>query len=350
MAAVADWSQHSLDTLVNNFSPGGIYGIQWQLQGDKLKLESHYNPQWRIDAVKSKGLNGLYTERSATYEFNVGQGYVGKTFAKQDAIFVKDLQSLSEESVKDCWQFGDAMEFLRADLAKEFDVHSAIFLPLPNGVLEVGSAAVLPSIPSYFASLLGQQLSIPASPPSTLASEEAPGGSAAACPPPFLKKLVEELSSTACYGIQWVREGDVLKFGSSYNPQWRIEGVKQQGLKGLYTTSSKASIFAHGEGLVGKAFAEQAVLFIKDLQMVTPDEAQGSFQTGSSFSFLRAAIAKDFGIHSAMFLPSPEGVLEVGSIQVAENLQAFLSEPAAAAIAGKGEAPEVLLALEALAA
>merc|ERR1740123_1670678 len=130
------------------------------------------------------------------------------------------------------------MEFLRSDLAKDFGVHSAIFLPLPSGVLEVGSAAVLPSIPSYFASLIGQPVSIP----ETRLPKEAPAGSATACPPPFLEKLVE-LCSTACYGIQWVREGDVLKYGGCYNPQWRIEGVRRQGLKGLYTLSSKPWTF-----------------------------------------------------------------------------------------------------------
>lgn len=350
MPAVADFSKHSLETLVDNFSPGGIYGIKWQLQEDKLKYESHYNPQWRIDAVKSKGLNGLYTERSADYEFAVGQGYVGKTFEKQEVFFVKDLQAVSEESVKDCMQFGDGVEFQRSGLAKEFDIRSAIFLPLPNGVLEVGSAATLLSMPSYYASLLGQSPSTAASPPVTIGSEEAAAGGGVKDPPPFLKKLVEELSSAACYGIQWVCEGEDLKFGSHYNPQWRLEGVRQQGLKGLYTLSSKAWTFARGEGLVGKAFAEQAVIFVKDLQKVTPDEAQGSFETGSSVPFLRAALAEEFGIHSAIFLASPEGVLEVGSIQFAESMQTFLSEAAAAAIGGKEEASEVLGALHALAA
>merc|ERR1712039_944626 len=117
------------------------------------------------------------------------------------------------------------------------------------------------------------------------------------------------------------------------------------GLKGLYTLNSKAWTFAEGEGLIGKAFAEQAVLFVEDLQALTPDDIQGS-----NLVFLRAALAREFGIRSAMFLPSPDGVLEVGSIQPAESLQAFLSEAAAAAIAGKGEASEVLGALEALVA
>jgi len=134
------------------------------------------------------------------------------------------------------------------------------------------------------------------------------------------------------------------------NPQWRVEGVRSPGLKGLYTLDSKAWTFADGEGLIGKAFAEQAVLFVEDLQALTPDDIQGSIQTGSNLVFLRAALAREFGIRSAMFLPSPDGVLEVGSIQPAESLQAFLSEAAAAAIAGKGEASEVLGALEALVA
>merc|ERR1719436_1827618 len=156
---------------------------------------------------------------------------------------------------------------MRADLAKEFDIHSAIFLPFPGGVVEVGSAAVVTSMPSYFAPFVG-----PSTPP--LAKDEDTTQDAsplAVTAHPFLKKLVEDVSHAACYGIEWVRDGDTLKKGSHYNPQWRIEGVRCQGLKGLYTTRSAGYTFAPGEGLVGQAFADQAVLFIKDLQSVTPD-------------------------------------------------------------------------------
>merc|ERR1711933_558243 len=97
-------------------------------------------------------------------------------------------------------------------------------------------------------------------------SLSARAGGAADGARPFLKELVERLCSAACYGIQWVHEGGVLRFGGHYNPQWRIEGVRRQGLKGLYTLNSKAWTFAEGEGLIGKAFAEQAVLFVEDLQ------------------------------------------------------------------------------------
>jgi len=338
--------QHSLKDLVDNFTPGGCYGIEWEMSGGKLKYKTHYNPQWRVDGVNAKGLNGLYTESSKNHEFAVGQGLVGKVFAKQEVLFVNDLQVIDEESVKDSWLCGDGTAFLRAELAKEFDLHSAIFLPLPTGVLEVGSAAYVSSMPTYYAPYVG-----PATPPLATAPAAAETiEPSKLAPPPFLSKLVEELSSAGCYGIEWVCEGDVMKYRSHYNPQWRMEGIRQQGLKGAYTAKSVGYMFARGEGLVGKAFSEQAVLFVEDVQTVSQDEVKASMQTWiSGVGFLRADLAREFGIRSVLFLPSPDGVMEVGSIQTVEDLGTFLSEPAAKAISGKTEAAEILGALKALA-
>merc|ERR1712190_432497 len=70
-------------------------------------------------------------------------------------------------------------------------------------------------------------------------------------PPPFLQKLVEELSTAGCYGIEWMEDGGTLKHRSHFNPQWLIEGLRHQGLKGAYTTESTSITFKKGEGLVG---------------------------------------------------------------------------------------------------
>mmetsp|Transcript_16971 Transcript_16971/g.35448 ORF Transcript_16971/g.35448 Transcript_16971/m.35448 type:complete len:345 (-) Transcript_16971:22-1056(-) len=337
---------HSLKDLVDNFSPGGCYGIEWELSGDILKYKSHYNPQWRIDGVKAKGLHGLYTDRSSTYEFPVGTGFVGRTFAKQEVFFVRDLQQADGESIKDTMQFGDGTEFIRLALAQEFDLHSAIFLPLANGVVEVGSAAFVTFLPRCFAPFASSF-----TPP--LAEEEAEAktdaSSTPACPL-FLQKFVEELSGAGCYGIEWICESGVLKHRSHFNPQWRIEGVRKQGLKGLYTERSIDCTFAKGEGIVGAAFAAQAVVFIRDLRTVTSEEVKDCMQTGIPVAFLRAALAQEFGIHSAIFLPSADGVLEVGSTQTFDDLQSFLYRPAAAAIAGKSTAADIFDSLKALAA
>jgi len=74
-----------------------------------------------------------------------------------------------------------------------------------------------------------------------------------------------------------------------------------------------------------------------------------SLETGSNVAFLRSETAKEFGIRSVLFLPSATGVWEVGSIQVADSLEAFLKDgKAAQAISEKQGAAEILKSLQAL--
>merc|ERR1711920_848032 len=153
-----------------------------------LTQKEHYNPQWRIDGVRVKGLNGLYTERSQGYYFDVGQGVVGKVFAKQEALFVSDLQALDMESVKDAMQSGNGTEFLRASLAKEFDLRSAVFLPVPDGVLEVGSLARMTALPQYFEQYVSTSTFLVADTQPAQQSLREPTEQ----PPVVLQKLVEE--------------------------------------------------------------------------------------------------------------------------------------------------------------
>jgi hypothetical protein len=338
-------SQPSLKELVDNFYPGGCYGIEWQLSGGVLTHKEHFNPQWRIDAVRAKGLTSLYTELSQCYVFDVGQGLVGKAFAKQEPLFVPDVQALDTESVMDAMQGGNSTEFLRASLAKEFDLRSAFFLPVPHGVLEVGSLALMTALPPYFSQYGGHGLlpvadTLPARP--TLRASTV-------LPPTFLQKLVEELSSAGCYGIEWTDHGGILTYRSHFNPQWRIDVLRQVGLSAAYTTESMSFTFEYGEGLVGSAFAKQSVLFTRDVQEVSPDDVKAAMQSGNGAAFQRADVAKKFGIHSVLLLPSAHGVLEVGSVKTFDNLQAFLSERAAEAVNGKTAAADILSVLEALA-
>merc|ERR1711920_444108 len=290
-----------------------------------LTQKEHYNPQWRIDGVRVKGLNGLYTERSQGYYFDVGQGVVGKVFAKQEALFVSDLQALDMESVKDAMQSGNGTEFLRASLAKEFDLRSAFFLPVPDGVLEVGSLARMTALPQYFEQYVSTStLPVADTQPAQQSLREPTEQ-----PPVVLQKLVEELSSAGCYGIEWTDQGGILTHRSHFNPQWRIEGLRQRGIDAAYTS--------------------QSVLFIRDVQDVSPDDVKACMQSGDGAAFLRANIARVFGIHSVLLLPSAGGVLEVGSAKTFDDFQAFLSQPAAEAVSGTTAAADVLSALEALA-
>jgi len=342
--APASAIQHSLEDLVNNFTPGGCYGIEWELDGDTLKHKNDYSPQWWIEGVKTKGLKGLYTTESAKHEFPVGQGFVGRVFKNQEVLFVDDLQKLDTEGMKDSMQFGHGMEFMRAGLAKEFNIQSAIFLPQPNCVLEIGSAAKVDSMPGYYAAYTSPTTPALANGASVGAE---PDVASKAEPPQLLRSLVSDLTLTSCYGIEWAWNGELLKYRSHFNPQWRVEGVLKQGLKGLYTSESRGLSFAKGDGLVGEAFDKQAVIFARDLQSLRQDDIITSMQTGVTVPFLRRDIAENFGIHSAVFLPMPEGVLEVGSVEMMGSFEEFLSEKSRAAIAGKTQAADILSALTA---
>lgn len=336
-----------LQDAVEHFLPGGCYGIEWVLHGDALVHQSHFNPQWRVEGVRKQGLDGLYTTKSANYEFSIGQGWVGKAFASQEPHFVKDLSAIDPEGVKDAMQNWYGEEFMRASLAKQFGIRSALFLPSQSGVLEVGSAVVIDALPRYFAS----HAAAPGMPPLAaegVAPEPEPAAEAAP-PPPFLKRLVEECTVAGCYAIEWVLRDGTLVHQSHYNPQWRVEGVRKQGLNGLYTTESTTFTFEIGQGFVGKAFAAQQLLFVKDLQATEEEDIKDAISSWYGAEFLRAALAEKYGIRSALFLPSPAGVFEVGATSRAGSLEEFFTGSAKAAVSAGGSPGDILAGLKALA-
>jgi len=323
MAAANAQCHPKLQEMVDAFAPGGCYGIEWELKGDSLVHKSHCNPGWRIEGVKKQGLKGLYTTESTKYSFQVGQGFVGKVFEAQKPFFVKDLQSPDPEEVKDAMQTWYGANFLRLALAQEYGIHSAIFLPLQSGVLEVGSSVVMKEVPKYFAPYHSKEM-----PPLATKDSQFPNieqGSEAE-PPALLKKLVDEYTVGGCYSIEWVLRDDALVHASHYNPAWRIEGVTKQGLNGLYTTESTTYAFQAGQGIVGKVFQNQEKLFMKDLQVPDLEAMKDAIQSWEGSAFMRSALAEKYGIHSALFLPSSKGVIEVGSSAKASDVEAFLSE------------------------
>lgn len=339
--------QHSLEDLVENFTPGGCYGIVWGLNSSKLVKKSHYNPQWRIDEAKAHGWDSFYTEQSGAYEFAVGEGVVGKAFQSQEVLFVEDLQDIDVEGVKSTLFMGDiGGVYLRADLAKKFGLHSAIFLPTADSVFEIGSGCIMKSLPQFYVPYMGKRTLGMAVPSETCVSEvqvewkkQISGN-----PSEMLQKLVES-QSMCCYGIEWVSTEKGLVHKSHYNAKWRIEAVERKCSEGYYTAHSATYTFAEGEGLVGNAFAEQAVVFASDLQAFSSEDAKADFSRQCSIRFLRAELARQFGIHSAIFLPTPETVLELGTTQKKSCLEDMFSEPAKAAIAGKSNPSDILNAL-----
>jgi len=115
-------------------------------------------------------------------------------------------------------------------------------------------------------------------------------------------------------------------------------------LNGLFTTRSADWILVEGEGLVGEAYAKQAVIFAKDLQSARKEDIISSVQLGSTM-FLRHDLAKEYGIHSALFLPTPAGVYEVGSVQLVESRAGLFHESFRTAFAGAKDATQMLACL-----
>jgi len=301
-----------LQNFVDTFSKEVCYGIEWGLaKSGSLECKSYYNPQWRIEAVKNKGLDGLYTNESSTYIFVPGQGMVGKAFEKQEVIFCEDLQTLSSNEIIDSVSLADHTAFIRADLAKKFGIHSAVFMPVASGVFEVGSTQKVAALSELKASQPGQAMSPPA-PHSAV-----------------LEQIVEK-SGGACYGIEWTLScSGRLECKSYYNPRWRVEAVQKSGLEGLYTSESSTYTFLPGEGMVGKAFAKQEILFCEDLQSLSIDDIMDAMSLTDHCGFRRVDLAKKFGIHSAVFMPTANGVLEVGSTNQMASLPDLLSDATA---------------------
>jgi len=312
-----------LQSIVEN-SCGGCYGIEWTLSPEGcLAYSGHYNPQWRIEGAQKMGLKSLYTTHSSSYSFMPGEGLVGKAFSDNKMVFAQDLQALSEEAVQAAMFGGDTKEFKRVDLAQEYGIHSAVFLPVAGGVLEIGSthevAAASDVLSETVLTAIKDGSDIPLRPkmanklPMDISS-------------PRLEELVEGSDGT-CYGIEWAMSPEGrLAYKGHYNPQWRIEGVQKMGLKSLYTTHSSSYSFMPGEGLVGKAFSDMKMIFAQDLQALPEEAVQAAMFGGDTTEFKRVDLAKEYGIHSAVFLPVAGGVLEIGSTHKVASAFDFLSE------------------------
>lgn len=139
-----------LKALVNNFGCQGCYGIEWVENDGIIECKNYYNPEWRVDQVKSKGLEGLYTTQSTKFNFGIGQGLVGQVFQQKTLLFARDVQDLTFDGIAAAIQGWDSLEFARADLAKDYNICSAVFMPTATGVLEFGSTSKASSLPHFY--------------------------------------------------------------------------------------------------------------------------------------------------------------------------------------------------------
>jgi hypothetical protein len=291
----------------------GCYGIEWMHADGKLSVGDVFNPEWRVESAKANGYKKLFTDASSRFSFQVGDGAIGKVFQDKKTIFAEDIQVLSQPAVANSILGG--IPFARTEIAKEFGIRSAAFVPSATGVIEIGSLQKYDSLSDFMDAALVEAIekgsAIPAG--ALAGGDSIPAEGQPACPrAQRLQKLVEG-SNGASFAIEWVVQDDgILTFGSFFNPKWRVQEVKAKGIKDLYTSKSAGYNFPPSEGFVGKVFASQKAAFVPDLQHISESDVLNSL-TGPAVDFLRADLAKEFGIISTIFIPVPTGVIEIGA-------------------------------------
>mmetsp|Transcript_29150 Transcript_29150/g.53196 ORF Transcript_29150/g.53196 Transcript_29150/m.53196 type:complete len:326 (-) Transcript_29150:85-1062(-) len=307
--------------------PQACYGIHWEADKDGvLSCKAYYNPEWRQEFARKRGLQGLYTTQSSSMTFPKGEGLVGKVFEKQELKFVPSLQVLQEDEIRDAMFNGDPFLFKRTALAKEYGVVSALFIPTANAVLEVGTMKEVSSADKVLPEHIVKAIQTGADVPETKQEPiEEPKCAA------WLKEVVEACPE-ACYGIEWTMTNGKLELKDHYNPWWRLHYAKQAGMKGLFTTASRDYNFEPGEGVVGAVFKAQRTAFLSDMQNFTPEAIMDTMFTGDVVMFKRMNIAREYDVHSAVFIPVADGVVEVGSMQELKNEAALLKEAAVEAL------------------
>mmetsp|Transcript_21267 Transcript_21267/g.48866 ORF Transcript_21267/g.48866 Transcript_21267/m.48866 type:complete len:341 (-) Transcript_21267:255-1277(-) len=292
------------------------YGIEWALSKDGVLLvEEHFNPTWRIEYAHKVGMEGLYTTKSVDFTFKIGEGLVGKVFEEQQVTFVKDLQKLTTKQVRDAMFEGKEFIFKRTALARDFDLHSAVFVPTSSGVIEVGSMQELPDLstllPLGVIKAIREEAPIPAVGSVSVPEPERCSQS--------LKRIVED-NVNICYVIHWgLAEDGVLECKEHYNPPWRIAYAQKAGLHGLYTTRSAAFRIHPDEDVVGEVYCEGEDFFLPNMQTVAFEDLKCGLRrskTGSNnIAMARFVLAKEFDIHAVLWVSLKHGVLELGSMQ-----------------------------------
>ncbi|CAE7219421.1 Kidins220 [Symbiodinium microadriaticum] len=155
-----------------------------------------------------------------------------------------------------------------------------------------------------------------------------------------LSSIVES-GKHACYGIEWQLADGILVAKEVYNPSWRIEYAARAGLKRLFTTDSKSYTFQPGEGLVGQVFQQQKATFVPDLQRLTEQQVRDSMFGPSLWVYKRTTLAAEYGIHSAMFVPTKTGVIEVGAMLEVSGPDDLIVPALVKLISEGGAVPEV---------
>ena len=138
-----------------------------------------------------------------------------------------------------------------------------------------------------------------------------------------LRRLVSVVESglNASYGIEWrVSMNGGLELYEHYSPAMRVECLRNDRVK-----SAAWSAPRQGETFLKKIFEEQEVKFVKGLQNMQHEDARYTSLSSSTQSELSLAeFGTEFGLHSAVFVPTSTGVFEVGSSQELDDVATLL--------------------------
>jgi len=242
---------------------GACYTMFWAESGGKLSVISHYNTPERLAEIEAKhgSSKQTFASLSRATTLSVGQGLIGRVFASKGEEFVPDTSALTAD------------RFPRLQHAKEFGIKSIGAYFCDGGVLEFGTTEQW-SCPHQLRAAINVTLKLKA-----------------ACD-----------KTGAGYALFWAEHKGKLSPVAHYNTMARYTSCKaRRGDEETFATKSKSVSIAVGEGLVGRAFAQEVEQFVPDACALTFD------------GFPRLHLAREFGIRSIGAVPYDGGVLEFGT-------------------------------------
>jgi len=201
------------------------YGLEWELRRDGgLQVRGRFDKH--APSLKEDKMTRTYAMESYNMILSSHGGHrIGKVWESGEVAFIPDVQQLTPE------------EYPRAPLAKEFGIRSLIFLPVPGGILELGTTELLPAMPMI-------------------------------CTDP-LQQLCNKVG--AAYGVVWSDVAGAL----SVVEHCVVAGSDREGWSNFALRSYSKRV-AVGQGLIGKAYQDRASRLVMDVRAM-PEETSAEF-------------------------------------------------------------------------
>jgi hypothetical protein len=239
---------------------GAGYAMYWKETFGKFTIAGSYLTPARKLALIAQGKTMSFAEASYGVKLDAnGGGPVATVYKSQEPLY---FQNVAESNMK------------RKELAGEYGITSACFVPVAGGVMEYGIADGASTIWTCM--------------------EDA---RTAIMPKAEMKRAFE---NGATHAIFWRKDGNEYVSGASYVIPERVRTLKAtRGDDKTYTTESLKMAFpADGEGPI-------AVTARSGKEMVINDVGNSKMK--------RAALAKEFNVGNLHFVPCRDGVLEYGT-------------------------------------